>query len=142
MKKKNQKTPKKSESTFWNDFKKSLDNNPKIATHTRLETWAVAGVPDVVICDVGGHYHFIELKSISGNVVNLSGHQVAWMTRHAHASAWIFVRKNATKTLPAKYFLYHATQAVNLKFDGLSVDSMYSSEDPNFEKFTNLILKI
>lgn len=119
-----------------------MEKNPKIAAHTRLESWAVAGVPDLVICDVGGSYHFIELKSISGNVVNLSSHQVAWMTRHAHASAWIFVMKNATKTLPAKYFLFHANQAVSLKFDGLSVESMYSSEEPNFEKFINLILKV
>jgi Holliday junction resolvase len=62
-------------------------------TTTRIETWATPGVPDVDICDERGLFHKVELKVADGNKVELRPHQVAYLTRHQHASVWILVKK-------------------------------------------------
>lgn len=88
---------------------------------TRLETWAMPGVPDVVFGDEHGRLHFVELKSSSGKAVDLSPHQVSWLDSYGRlgCSVWILVRKAKTKTLPAELFLFRGTDAVRLKMDGL-----------------------
>lgn len=129
------------ESIVWQDFKKALNKNVKIRSYTRLETWAMPGVPDVVFCDLDGNFHFVELKSVSGSVVKLSPHQVAWLTKHSHASVWLLAKKKATKTKKAEIFLYHASQAVDVSFDGLSVAPKHQSKSEDYESILNLILK-
>ena len=87
------------------------------------------GIPDVLLCDDAGHFHFIELKATSGNAVDLRPHQVAWLTNHSAASVWILVRKLATKTYPQKFYLYHGNLAMDLKMEGLKVPSLYYAEE-------------
>jgi Holliday junction resolvase len=84
---------------------------------TRLETWAQPGVPDLLVCDHHGRFHFIELKVSKGRKVNLSPHQIAWLTNHNHASAWIIVRHRHKGD--ERLSLYHAKQAMSLKERGL-----------------------
>jgi len=86
------------------------------------------GIPDVLACDDAGHFHFIELKATTGNVVDLRPHQVAWLTKHSIASVWVLVRKVATKTQPQKIFLYHGREAMDLKMEGLKVGPLYYAE--------------
>ena len=129
------------ESIVWQDFKKALNKNVKIRSYTRLETWAMPGVPDVVFCDLDGNFHFVELKSVSGSVVKLSPHQVSWLTKHSHASVWVIAKKKATKTKKAEIFLYHASQAVDVSFDGLSVAPKHKSNCEDYDSILNLILK-
>ena len=86
---------------------------------TRIETWAVPGIPDLDICDDRGLFHKVELKVANGNKVELRPHQVAFLTRHQHASVWILVRKGLTAR-DSEVFLYHGRQAVDLSMDGLS----------------------
>ena len=50
------------------------------------------GLPDVMFCDEKGNFHLVELKFCNGNKVGLRPHQVAFMTRHKHASVWIMVK--------------------------------------------------
>jgi hypothetical protein len=89
---------------------------------TRLETWAMPGVPDVVLLDEFGNFHFVELKATAGNAVDLRPHQVAWLTNHGHGSVWVMVKKHKTKNLPEQFFLYKGADAVDLKMEGLKVD--------------------
>ena len=79
------------------------------------------GVPDVVLCDELGNFHFVELKATAGNAVDLRPHQVAWLTTHGHASVWVMVKKHKTKNQPEQLFLYPGSEAVDLKFEGLKV---------------------
>tara|TARA_R110000803_G_scaffold44729_2_gene94595 strand:- start:69 stop:380 length:312 start_codon:yes stop_codon:yes gene_type:complete len=86
------------------------------------------GIPDVLVCDDAGHFHFVELKATTGNVVDLRPHQVAWLTNHSIASVWVLVRKLATKTQPQKIYLYHGREAMDLKMEGLKVGPLYYAE--------------
>jgi len=90
------------------------------------------GIPDVLVCDDAGHFHFVELKVTTAKVVDLRPHQVAWLTNHSIASVWVLVRKAATKTQPQKIYLYHGREAMDLKMSGLKVEPLYYCEG-NFD---------
>ena len=98
-------------------------------TATRIESWAVPGVPDVDVCDEHGRFHKIELKSTASDKVGLRPHQVSYMTRHQHASCWILVRKTLTEGGHA-VFLYHARQAVDVWAEGCKVRPVLRLDSP------------
>lgn len=86
------------------------------------------GIPDVLLCDDVGHFHFVELKATNSKAVDLRPHQVAWLTNHSTASVWVLVRKIPTKTFPQKNYLYHGSLAMDLKMEGIKVPPLYYSE--------------
>lgn len=101
------------------------------------------GVPDVVLLDDKGLFHFVELKSSSGNAVDLSPHQVAWLSNHAHGSTWVLVRKSKTDKTPERVYLYKGADAVDLKMDGLKTKPIYFAEGvAEWEQILNLISPI
>jgi len=107
---------------------------------TRLETWALPGVPDVLLCDEAGNFHFVELKVTGGKAVDLRPHQVAWLSNHSHASTWVLVLKKETKTMPQRICLYPASAAMDLKMEGLAVEPLYEeTETVNWEAILGLI---
>ena len=73
---------KKLESKFWQEVKK---NTPGISW-TRLESWASAGVPDLLGYNKSGHFFTVELKVTRSNSVAFSPHQIAFHSRHPHNS--------------------------------------------------------
>jgi len=73
---------KKLESKFWQEVKK---NTPEISW-TRLESWASAGVPDLLGYNKKGHFFTVELKVTRSNKVAFSPHQIAFHSRHPHNS--------------------------------------------------------
>jgi len=75
-----------------------------------------------MICDESGQFHFVELKFCRANAVNLSPHQVAWHIRHKHSSTWTLVKKQSKPDASPYLFLYHASQALDLKADGLKTE--------------------
>ena len=81
---------------------------------TRIESTATAGVPDLCVCDRQGLFHFIELKVITAYKVGLRPHQISWLTRHAHGSAWVLIRKQKNAETPAELFLYQGQDAIEL----------------------------
>ena len=84
---------------------------------TRIENWAGQGFPDVVLCDPKGFFHLVELKNLnSGNKVNLSPHQVSFLTRHSHASVWLAVFRRR------ELFLYKGSSAVEVVENGLKAE--------------------
>jgi hypothetical protein len=121
-------------------MKKSLEKSPRTWKATRLETWAMPGIPDVLLCDDSGLFHLVELKATAGNAVDLRPHQVAWLSRHAEASVWVVVRKVATEIRPQKMYLYHGRDAMDLKMAGLKVDPLYCATGvPDWDAILELI---
>lgn len=111
----------------------------KIAS-TRLETWATPGIPDVLLCDENGKFHFVELKATSGNAVDLRPHQVAWLSTHKNASVWVLVKKLQTKNAPEQIFLFHGRDAMDLKLEGLKVEPViHQKEKFDWEDIFRLI---
>jgi len=72
----------KLESKFWREVKK---NTPGISW-TRLESWASAGVPDLLGYNKKGHFFTVELKVTRSNSVAFSPHQIAFHSRHSNNS--------------------------------------------------------
>lgn len=124
-------------------MKTGMEKSSRKINATRLETWAMPGVPDVLLCDEEGDFHFVELKATGGRAVDLRPHQVAWLSNHAHASAWVLVLKKKTKTMPQKIFLYPANAAMDLKLEGLDVEPLFECEgDPDWNIILDLISPI
>jgi len=84
------------------------------------------GVPDVLFCSESGVFSFVELKIVRGTKVELSPHQVAFHSRHAHAPCWI-----ATRSRDLDIRVYHGSNAVALRLDGPSaVEAVAVFEEP------------
>ena len=129
----------KSESGFYRQVKSAAQKiTPKLLL-TRIENSVSGGIPDFLICDGEGKFHFVELKFVkSGNVVNLLPSQVSWLTRHKAGSVWVLVKKHGD---PAECFLYRGGDAVALRMDGLSeVEPVHHCLEPfDWPKIFNLI---
>jgi hypothetical protein len=122
-------------------MKEAMKKSPQNLTWTRLESWVMAGVPDVLLQDKKGKFHFVELKQTTGKKVNLSPHQVSWLSTYQKGSVWILIKKQATQTLPEKFFLYHGSKARDLVFDGLNLEPDYCSENIDWEFVFGLICR-
>ena len=93
------------------------------------------GLPDLLICDDRHNFHFVELKYVKFNAVNLSLQQISWITLHKEASVWILVK--STKGL----HLYKAGQAIELKEQGIKLKPHYFCPEPfDWQKTFDLIL--
>jgi hypothetical protein len=60
----------KPESKFWLEVKKNI----KEISFTRLESWASAGVPDLLCCNKNGKFFTVELKVTSRVILFVSLH--------------------------------------------------------------------
>ena len=113
----------KREAAFWRDMRKSANDLRKSKTRnltlTRIETWAMPGVPDVHVMSEDGAFHWIELKIANFAAVELSPHQCAWLSRHAKGSAWIVVYYDRPHGEPDFVYVYHASDAVDVRMMGL-----------------------
>jgi len=72
----------KPESKFWAEVKKKL---PTIS-FVRLESWASAGVPDLLCYTETKGFFTIELKVTASKKIVFSPHQIAFHTRHPNGS--------------------------------------------------------
>ena len=68
----------KDESKFWQEVKKNI----KQISFTRLESWASAGVPDLLCYNEKGKFFTIELKVEKRKKLTFSPHQIAFHIRH------------------------------------------------------------
>ena len=66
----------KPESKFWHEVKRNL----KDISFTRLESWASAGVPDLLCYN--NVFFTIELKVTRSNKIGFSPHQIAFHMKH------------------------------------------------------------
>ena len=85
----------------------------KIET-TRLESWAIPGVPDVLLCAESGRFSFLELKATKRRAgkVDLSPHQCSWLSRHSGGPVFIVVRDPSLAIS-----VYAGADAVSLRMD-------------------------
>tara|TARA_B110000858_G_C17790397_1_gene469592 strand:- start:1430 stop:1831 length:402 start_codon:yes stop_codon:yes gene_type:complete len=109
---------------------KTANKSRRNWTLTRIENWIGQGIPDLLACDENGGLHFIELKFCKANAVNLSPHQVAWLTRHRQSSSWVLVKRQSKAGAKATLHLYSASQAIALAEDGLKTTSAGDFEHP------------
>ena len=81
----------------------------------RLDSWAIPGVPDVLLCSESGQFSLAELKIAPNptHQLKLSGHQVSWLLRHAHAPVFVVVRDSDLRIR-----VYGGRDAVDLRLDG------------------------
>ena len=133
----------KKEAGLYQQLKSALKRSKRNLVLTRIENWAGQGIPDLLVCDEKGLFHFIELKFVKANAVNLSPHQVAWLTRHKHSSSWVLVKKQNNSDTKAELYLYKADQAIDLKTNGLKTEPVGTWKAPfDWENLWGLIYPI
>ena len=94
------------ESKFWHEVKKNITQ----ISFTRLETWASAGVPDLLCYNKNGKFFTIELKVSRGEYPTFSPHQISFHIKHPHNT---FILKKALG--PCSVKLYEGSQIMQLK---------------------------
>jgi len=95
----------KPESKFWQEVKKNITE----ISFTRLESWASAGVPDLLCYNKSGKFFTIELKVTRGEFSRFSPHQIAFHVRHPHNT---FILQKALGPLSIK--LYEGSKILEL----------------------------
>ena len=93
------------ESKFWHEVKKNITE----ISFTRLESWASAGVPDLLCYNKSGKFFTVELKVTKGEFPILSPHQISFHTRHPN-NTFILVKALG----PCSIKLYTGSQIMQL----------------------------
>ena len=123
---------------MWRVIKDGLRKTERKIETTRLESWATPGVPDVLLCSESGSFSFVELKVVKrrASKVDLSPHQCAWITRHAHGSVFVIVREPSLAIS-----IFPASAAVDLRMDKFStISPLAVFEEPiQWDEFFRLI---
>ena len=125
------------EAGLWRLISDGLKTTERKIETTRLESWAIPGVPDVLLCSESGVFSFLELKVTKGRAdkLSLSPHQCSWLSRHSNGPCFIVVRDGS---LDIRVFA--GSDAVDLRMDGLAAVSPLSVfEEPyDWESFFQL----
>lgn len=95
----------KPESKFWQEVKKNLTN----ISFTRLESWASAGVPDLLCYNKNNIFFTVELKVAAKEHLRLSPHQISFHVKHPVNS---FILKKSLG--PCSVKLYTGSQVLAL----------------------------
>ena len=80
----------KPESKFWQEVKKNITG----ISFTRLESWASAGVPDLLCYNKNGKFFTIELKVTKGEFPIFSPHQISFYIKHPNNSFFLSFNLN------------------------------------------------
>jgi hypothetical protein len=95
----------KLESKFWQEVKKNISG----ISFTRVESWASAGMPDLLCYNKNNKFFTIELKVTKGNFLKFSPHQISFHVRHPENS---FILKKSLG--PCSIKLYEGFQIMQL----------------------------
>jgi len=117
----------KTETNFYKNFKKCLENGSDKYIVTRIESYVTPGFPDCLIYhnDVG--FFTVELKVIKGNKIKFSPHQIAFHKTHPK-NTFILVRtrdQRSMKLVPGSV----ALGAWNFKSGYFIADSWIGVQD-------------
>jgi hypothetical protein len=115
------------EAGLWQILLGGLGKSGRKIETTRLESWAIPGVPDVLVCSEAGRFSFWELKAHKGKgKLDLSPHQVSWLSRHAAGPVFVIVRDGALAIS-----VFAGRDAVDLRMDGVAaVEPLAVFEEP------------
>jgi len=90
-----------------------------------------------LLCAENGAFSFLELKVTKGRIgkLDLSPHQVSWLSRHSGANCFIVVRDSSLDIS-----LFNGSDAVDLRMDGLAaVEALAVFAEPyDWESFFSL----
>ena len=129
------------EAGLWRLISDGLKKTGRKIETTRLESWALPGVPDVLLCSESGRFSFIELKAVKGRVgkLDLSPHQVAWLSRNSSGPCYIVVRDSSLVIS-----VFAGSDAVDLRMGGASaVSPLGVFEEPyDWDEFFQLTCPI
>ena len=103
----------KLESKFWLEVKNKL---PEIS-FTRLESWASAGVPDLLCFNKKQTFFTIELKVTKGKKLTFSPHQISFHVRHP-AKTFVLAKVLG----PCAVILYDGKDILELKTRGVVLE--------------------
>tara|TARA_R110000824_G_scaffold78053_1_gene197132 strand:- start:118 stop:618 length:501 start_codon:yes stop_codon:yes gene_type:complete len=105
------------ESGLWNLIRQGIQKSGRRIETTRLESWAIPGVPDVLLCAESGRFSFLELKVLRDGATKLalSPHQCAWLSRHAGAPCFVVLRDRSLAIS-----VFDGADAVDLRMDGFA----------------------
>ena len=95
----------KDESKFWQEVKKNI----KQISFTRLESWASAGVPDLLCYNEKVKFFTVELKVEKRKKLIFSPHQIAFHIKHSRNS---FILQKSLDPLCVK--LYEGKEILRL----------------------------
>ena len=87
----------KPETLFWKEVKQNI----KQISFTRLESWASAGVPDLLCYNEKGKFFTIELKVEKRKKLIFSPHQIAFHMKHSNNT---FILAKALDPLAIKLY--------------------------------------
>jgi len=90
---------------------------PKISW-IRLENNSLHGTPDLLGCNVNGHFFTLELKVTKSNKVRFSPHQISFHVKHPHNT---FILVQALGSVAVK--LFHGNQILELEACGLELEA-------------------
>lgn len=99
----------KTESKFWQEVKRNL----KDISFTRLESWASAGVPDLLCYNKNHVFFTIELKVTRSNKIGFSPHQIAFHMKHP-TNTFILLKAHG----PSGIKLYEGSKILGLMRSG------------------------
>ena len=110
------------EKNLWQQLSRALKQDRW--HYVRIEATA-AGIPDVLVSDLNGKLHLIELKMVKGSKIRLSPHQVSFLTRFSKtgASVWILAKKE--DPMPS-YFLFYGDAAIALAEGSLNSPGQFA----------------
>jgi hypothetical protein len=116
------------EAGLWRIISDGLQSSGRSIETTRLESWAIPGVPDVLLMAECGGFSMLELKVVkrrTGKLL-LSPHQCAWLSRHSRGNCFIVVRDRRLDI-----GVYRGSDAVDLRMDGFAaVQALAVFEEP------------
>lgn len=89
---------------------------------TRLETWAIPGIPDVLAAAPDGTLALIELKTTLNRRVRVSPHQAAFLSTYSShgAPVWFLIRQGIGEN--SVWLLYPGSEATRLALYPFDVD--------------------
>lgn len=96
----------KPESIFWQEVKKKITD----ISFTRLESWASAGVPDLLCYNKNNTFFTIELKVTTSKKIRFSPHQIAFHVKHPE-NTFILLKHLG----PCSVKLYEGSKILDLK---------------------------
>ena len=103
----------KTETTFWKNVKRLLENGKEKYLISRIESYVTPGFPDCIIFHNVTGFFTIELKIIQpNNKVKLSVFQKAWNTIHYMHGAPVYILVGGLKDKGVK--LFHGSQTEEL----------------------------
>ena len=91
-----------------------------------------------MLCSERGAFSFLELKVVKrrASKVDLSAHQCAWLSRHAHGRVFVIVREPSLAIS-----IFGAASVVDLRMDKFAtLEALAVFEEPyNWDEFFRLI---